>query len=167
LQELLLPTPTNLNPIHVPRSDLLQFLRVQQWVEANIRVKLPLPKNGAFELVYAGNLQQQQCSDSIPMKLPLLNGMFVLVPAANLRQQQCSDSIPWRLRQIASVEVVPNGDPADATVVLVGPGLDKDRVRAGAVREGLLSEVQDYQVGRVHDRGQCPAFSNSSFCLWT
>jgi hypothetical protein len=40
------------------------------------------------------------------------------------------------------VEVAPGGAPAGATVVLVGG----DRVRAGAVREGLLDELQDYQV---------------------
>lgn len=114
MQELLLPTPANLNPIHVPRSDLLQFLRVQQWVEVHLSTKLPL-----------------------------LNGMFVLVSSGDLQQQQhCSDSIPWRLRQVSAVEVASHGDPADATVVLVGG----DRVRAGAVREGLLAEMPDYQV---------------------
>jgi hypothetical protein len=123
-----LPTPANLNAIHVPGSDLLQFLRLQQWVATNLR-----------------------------MKLPLLNGMFVLVPSCALHKQQCgfissgADSskvaaaIPWCLRQVSGVELAPSGDPADATVVLVGGG----RVHAGAVREGLLTDIEDHQVGRL------------------
>jgi hypothetical protein len=87
------------------------------------------------------------------IKLPFLKGMFVMVPSDNLQQQQqqqCGDvnsstlaaAIPWQLRQVSAVEVAPSGDPADATVLLVGG----DRVRAGAVYQGLLQDVQDYQV---------------------
>ncbi len=129
LQELLLPTPTNLNPIHVPGSDLLQFLRVQQWIQQHLGTNLPL-----------------------------LNGMFVLVPTAHLQQQQeeqgsigsaLAASIPWRLRQMVGVQVAPGDDPADATVVLVGG----DRVRAGAVHQGILVDVQEYQVGQPYTYG--------------
>jgi hypothetical protein len=111
-----------MNPIHISRADVLHFVKLQQRVAEYLKIKLPL-----------------------------LNGMYMLVPSSHLQQQQgCSGSdssaeaaaIPWRLRQVSAVEVVPGGDPADATVVLVGG----DRVRAGAVREGLLDEVQDYQV---------------------
>jgi hypothetical protein len=141
-QELLLPTPANLNPIHVPRSDLLQFLRVQQWVEANLHLKLPL-LNGMFALVPSGSLQQQQrgCSGSSDSS------------TMAARTTCC-------LRQVSAVEVSPGVDPADATVVLVGG----DRVRAGAVHEGQLADVPDHQVGKLgfellilrRDKPACP-----------
>ena len=125
LQEVLLPTPTNLNPIHIPGSDLLQFLAVQQWVAAKLGVRLPL-----------------------------LNGMFVLVPAASLQHSEADSSaacaaIPWRLRQVSAAELPAGGDLANATVVLVGG----DRLRAGAVHMGLLADVQDHEVrGSQHSR---------------
>jgi hypothetical protein len=85
--------------------------------------------------------------------------MFVLVPSSSLQaeqqqQQQCqadgtdsdgsamATAIPWRLRQVLSVEVAPGGDPADATVVLEGG----DKVRAGAVYEAQLAEIQNHEV---------------------
>jgi hypothetical protein len=146
LQEPLLPTPTNINPIHLSADDLLVFVKVQQWL--------------------AAKLQYVQ---------PLLQGLFVLAPAADLQQQllpgseaecgaaaatACSDSsgavhvaaaaaVPWRLRQVSCVEVCPGDDPADATVVLVGG----ERVRAGAVKQGQLAEAQDYQVGVIPHNG--------------
>ena len=133
MQEPLLPTPTNINPVHLPRSNLLHFVALQCWVGSNLG-----------------------------MQLPLLNGMFVLVPSntqqpvSKILQAACNYSptessaidtaacaaIPWRLRQVSAVEVAPGVDPADATVVLVGG----DRVRAGAVREGLLAEMPDHEV---------------------
>jgi hypothetical protein len=124
LQTLLLPTPCNIDPIHVPGEDLLALIKVQQHILTHLR-----------------------------LKLPLLNGMFVLVPTAqqaapsngsgsSTSSSLTATAIPWRLRQISAVEVAPGGEAADATVVLVGG----DRVCAGAVREGLLAEVQDYQV---------------------
>ena len=93
---------------------------------------------------------------TLHIQLPLLHGLFVLVSSTDLQDttgsaQQAYGSahaaaiataIPWRLRQISAVEVAPGIDPANATVVLVGG----DRVRAGAVREGLLAEVQDHEV---------------------
>jgi hypothetical protein len=104
---------------------------------------------------------------TLGVTMSLLEGMLVLVPSSSLQQQQVQQlgqdsngsgsdgsalaaAIPWSLRQILSVEVAPIGDPADATVVLVGGG----RVRAGAVREGLLAEVQDHEV-RPRDRPSC------------
>jgi hypothetical protein len=127
LQEPLLPTPTNITPIHIPGCDLLQYVQLQQSVAALLNIKLPFLK-GMFVLVPSDNLQQQQ----------------------RQQQQYCGDvsssgvaaAIPWRLRQVSSVEVAPGVDPADATVVLVGG----DRVGAGAVYQGLLQNVQDYQV---------------------
>lgn len=44
---------------------------------------------------------------------------------------------PWRLRQVATVEVVPGADPANATLVLV----DNKQVSAGAVFSGRLFGV--------------------------
>jgi hypothetical protein len=129
LQEPLLPTPTNINPIHLSADDLVHFITVQQWLAATL--------------------------DAVP---PLLQGMFVLVAAQQQQQQPesqaCNNSsddvlaavaaaIPWRLRQVSRVEVCPGVDPADATVVLVGG----ERVRAGAVKQGQLAEAQDHQVG--------------------
>jgi hypothetical protein len=139
LQEPLLPTPNNINPVHLKGSDLLAFIHVQQWVGDKMRVRLPL-----------------------------LHGMFVLVPSAALQQQQqqpqpessgrnggSSDggssnppapaaAFPWQLRQIAAVEAGPGTQPRDATVVLVGG----ERVAAAAVPEGLtLAGAAGYQVG--------------------
>ncbi len=120
--------------MHLPRDDCIHFIQLQQWLATHLG-----------------------------MTVPLLDGMFVLVPSAQLQQQQQhqgadglpdfgvggrSDSsrlaaaVPWRLRQVSRVEVAPGGDPAEATVVLVGG----DRVRAGAVREGQLEEVPDHEV---------------------
>lgn len=136
LQEPLLPTPTNINSIHLPADEILNFIRVQQWLQEQL------------------NIQH-----------PLLAGIFVLVPGAALQQQllpefqqqlqaTCSSSsndliaavapaIPWRLCQVSGVEVPSGVDPADATVLLVGG----DRVAARDVKQGGLVEVQDYQVG--------------------
>ena len=118
LQEPLLPTPTNINPIHLPRDDLLAFVRVQQWV-----------------------------ADNLDITLPLFSGMFVLVPSAVLLSSPESavagPIIPWRLRQVLRVEVsAAAAGPAHATLVLVGG----DRVAAGAVRPGALAQAGDYEV---------------------
>jgi hypothetical protein len=124
----LLPTSVNLQTVYLPQRELLQFINVQQSIAAQLL-----------------------------MQLQLLEGMFVLVPSAQLQlslfeSQQagisCSNSsvvaaaIPWRLRQVSAVEVALGGDPADATVVLVGG----DRVRAGAVHEAQLADVPDREV---------------------
>jgi hypothetical protein len=114
LQEPLLPTPTNINPVHIPKEDLLSFIAVQQWVQA-----------------------------SLGIQVPLLNSVFVLVPSTQL--PACAEqaaAVPWRLRQVLAVEAAPGVDPADATVVLVG----KQRLRAGAVKEGQLFEAQGHEV---------------------
>ena len=118
MQEPLLPTPTNINPLHLPRDDLLAFVRVQQWV-----------------------------ADNLAITLPLLSGMFVLVPSAALLSSPDSavaaPIIPWRLRQVLCVEVSAGAaDPADATLVLVGG----DRLAAGAVRPGTLADAEDHDV---------------------
>jgi hypothetical protein len=55
LQTLLVSTPSNIDPIHVPGEDLLAMIKVQQHVLTHLH-----------------------------LKLPLLNGMFVLVPTAQL-----------------------------------------------------------------------------------
>jgi hypothetical protein len=140
VQEPLLPTPTNINPVHLPRSDLLHFVALQSWVSTNLNMQLPL-LNGMFVLVPSSTQQsmskvlQAACGYS-----PTESSAFVATVCA---------TIPWRLRQVSSVEVAPNGDPADATVVLVGG----DRVRAGAVKEGLLAEAQEYQVSLAAQAG--------------
>jgi hypothetical protein len=96
---------------------------------------------------------QQFVTAHLGIKLPLLNGTFALVPTAQLAASNSNDgsslpaaamatAIPWRLRQVSAVEVAPGGDPADATVVLVGG----DRVRAGAVRQGSLTDSQEHEV---------------------
>jgi hypothetical protein len=89
LQTLLLPTPVNMNPIHISRADVLHFVGLQQRVAEYLKIKLPL-----------------------------LNGMFVLVPSSSLQQQQdCSGSdssavaaaIPWRLRHDGQVSADRSG----------------------------------------------------------
>jgi hypothetical protein len=134
LQEPLLPTPTNINPIHLSSNELLAFISVQQWLAATLDVEQSL-----------------------------LQGMFVLVPAQQQQQQEvlaaCNSSsddgvhgaavaaaVPWRLRQVSRVELCPGVDPAHATVTLVGG----ERVRAGAVKQGQLAEAQDHQVGLLY-----------------
>jgi hypothetical protein len=55
----LLPTPTNLSPIFLPGQDLLQFIRVQQWVRIHLGIKLPLLQ-GTCVLAAPADLEQQQ-----------------------------------------------------------------------------------------------------------
>jgi hypothetical protein len=123
----LLPTPTNLSTIQLSLSDLLHFIRVQQWVHKTLHIQLPL-LHGLFVLVSSTDLQDTTGS---------AQQAYGSAHAAAI-----ATAIPWRLRQISAVEVAPGIDPANATVVLVGG----DRVRAGAVREGLLADVQDHEV---------------------
>jgi butyrate kinase len=130
MQELLLPTPTNLSTIQLPLSDLLHFIRVQQWVHKTLHTQLPL-LHGLFVLV--GSMDLQETTGSAQQAYSSVHAAAIAA------------AIPWRLRQISAVEVAPGVDPADATVVLVGG----DRVRAGAVKQGLLAEVQDHEVGVV------------------
>ena len=133
VQEPLLPTPTNINPVHLPRSDLLHFVALQSWVSTNLNMHLPL-LNGMFVLVPSGPHQ--------PMSKVLQAACGYSHTQSSAFAAAVCATIPWRLRQVSAVEVAPGVDPADATVVLVGG----DRVRAGAVREGLLDETQDNEV---------------------
>ena len=161
VQALLQPTATNLNPIHVSGEDLLPFIQTQSWVQQHLGLKLPL-LNGAFVLVSSSDLQQQQQQGPAGLTQQVAGNGSASSSSAECRHTAAAlaAAIPWRLRQVSRVEVVPNGDPADATVVLVGG----DRVRAGAVREGLLAEVQDHEVRAWHDSGAL--ISGLHGCLW-
>jgi hypothetical protein len=150
LQEPLLPTPTNINPIHLPAEDLLGFIAVQQWVQDTCSVQLPL-LNGVMVLVQSCDLQKSampaHCLTSCSKPAISSDSRNSGAPAAAV-----AAAIPWRLRQVSCVEVCPGIDPADATVVLVGG----ERVRAGAVGAALLPEVKDYQVGMARSSSWQP-----------
>jgi hypothetical protein len=143
LQEPLLPTPTNVNPVHVSREDLVPLVRVQQWVQQHLNIKLPL-LNGTFVLAPA----QHSCSTrQLPQVTQQAAGIYddtssITAATAQAAAAAAALAVPWRLRQVSRVEVCPGDDPADATVVLVGG----ERVRAGAVKQGQLAEAQDHQV---------------------
>jgi hypothetical protein len=139
LQALLLPTPVNLNPIHVPSGDLLHFIGVQQFIAAQLGIKLPL-LNGTFVLVPTAQLRQQPSQQLQAGGLG--SSSNVNGSSSGSDSSAMAAAIPWRLRQVSAVEVAPIGDPADATVVLVGG----DRVRAGAVQAGWLTETPEYEV---------------------
>jgi hypothetical protein len=131
LQTLLLPTPFNISPIYVSREDLLAFVEAQQYVAAHLGISLPL-LIGTFLLVPSAQLEAPVFSSgSNDNTTGSASGNSILAAA-----------IPWRLRQVLAVVPAPSGDPADATVVLVGG----QGVSAGAVRDGQLAEMPDHEV---------------------
>jgi len=157
LQELLLPTPTNINPIHLPGDDLLNFVGVQQWVRDTLHISLPL-LDGMYVLVPSNSLQQPlPCTQNTACGLCRTGGTHSSSPAADPVGRPAAPAavcpaIPWRLRQVLRVELAPadsssSSDPADAIVVLVGGG----RVRAGDVSPALLADTADYQVRVLRD----------------
>jgi hypothetical protein len=148
VQVTLLHTPTNVNTVYVPRTELLAFIAIQQWVQQHLGLPLPL-LDGSFVLVHTNNLHVCE-SPGVPQRDPHMQDGS----SSNL-QHATAAAIPWRLRQVSGVEVAPSGDPADATVVLVGG----DRVAAGQVgplqqdnghmdgdEPAQLQDVVDYQV---------------------
>jgi hypothetical protein len=102
LQEPLLPTPTNINPIHLPAEDLLGFIAVQQWVQDTCGIQLPL-LNGVMVLVRSCDLQKS----AMPAHLQ---------PSCSNPASRSSDSrgssappeaavaaaIPWRLQHLSA-----------------------------------------------------------------
>jgi len=143
MQELLPPSPININTIHIPGDDLLHFIRVQQWVQAQLRFNLPLLK-GVVVAAPAADLQQLPPQELLAAHGDNSGSTDAAVAAA------VSAMIPWRLRQVSAVDVAPHVDPADAVLVLVGGS----RVRAGAVMRGRLWELQDYQVRPAAQAGR-------------
>jgi len=157
VQELLLPTPTNINPIHLPGDDLLNFVGVQQWVRDTLHISLPL-LDGMYVLVPSSSLQQplpstQHAACGLCSTGGTHSNSLAADPVARpAAPAAVCPAIPWRLRQVLRVELAPtdsssssSSDPADATVVLVGGG----RVRAGDVSPALLADTADYQVGVI------------------
>jgi hypothetical protein len=117
-----------LQTVYLPQPELLQFISIQQSIAAHLGMQLQLLE-GMFVLVASA---QMQLSRFESQQAWVIGSSSSAVAAA----------IPWRLRQISSVEVAPNGNPTDATVVLVGG----DRVRAGASHDAQLADVPDHEV---------------------
>jgi hypothetical protein len=131
---VLLPTPTNVNTIHVPGDELLNFIRVQQWVEDKCKSPLPL-LNGAFVLVSSCDIPEL-CSKEVQAAC----GYGRSSSRAFVRT--VSKHIPWRLRQIETVEVGADSEPGQALLLLEGGGC----VKASMVSCDGLGDVQDYEV---------------------
>lgn len=120
-QDVLLPSANNVSTIFVGREDVLEFITVQEWVNAKL------------------NLQLQ-----------LLTGVFVAVPAAGMEPSssreslQAEKAVPVRIRQVKSVRVsgAAAGGPEQAKVLLVGGGV----LEAGQLGEQPLLESQDNEV---------------------
>lgn len=120
-QDVLLPSANNVSTIFVGREDVLEFITVQEWVNAKL------------------NLQLQ-----------LLTGVFVAVPATGMEPSSSRESleaekaVPVRIRQVKSVRVsgAAAGGPEQAKVLLVGGGV----VEAGQLGEQPLLESQDNEV---------------------
>jgi hypothetical protein len=132
-QEVLLPTPTNVNTIHVPGDELLNFIHVQQWVEGKCKSPLPL-LNGAFVLVSSRDIPEL-CSKDIQDACGYGRNSRSFVRAVG-------EHIPWRLRQIEAVEVGADSEPGQALLLLVGGGC----VKTSMVSCDALADVKDYEV---------------------
>lgn len=145
LQEVLLPTPMNVNTIHVAGEELLNFIEVQQWAEEKLGTSQPL-LNGAFVLVQSRDvpeLSSREVMDACGYGARSSSN-------ANRFAQAVDEKIPLRLRQIHRVEYAPGEAAKDAYVLLEGGG----RVRAGKVSSDTLGEVTDYEVrGRALGTG--------------
>jgi hypothetical protein len=155
-QVTLLHTPTNVNTVYVPRTELLAFIAIQQWVQQHLGLPLPL-LDGSFVLVHTNNLHAAHNTAGAVLQQDASHtqdGSSTSLQHTNSPRAMAA-AIPWRLRQVSAVEVAPSGDPADATVVLVGG----DRVAAGQVgplqqdnghmdgdEPAQLQDVVDYQV---------------------
>lgn len=135
MQEVLLPTPTNVNTIHVPGDELLNFIRVQQWVQEECKTKLPLV-SGAFVLVSSRDVPDRPCSRE------LMDGCGYGANSGAFCRA-VADCVPWRLRQIEAVEVGgPGQEPGEAQVLLQGGGC----IKASSVSTDALADMPDYQV---------------------
>jgi len=164
-QEHLLPTPTNINTIHVPRTELLNLISAQQWLLDHLGLSAPL-LDGCFVLVPSVDLQHdtallpaQQPPETQPQGGdPLFRMGSAQSGSSNSRQQISSSAggslpplpevccaTPWCLRQVAAVELTAGGcsDPRDVVLLLRGGG----RVKAGWVSPDTLKDVAQYQVG--------------------
>jgi len=145
-----LPTPTNINTIHVAREDLLAFIAVQQWLNQHLGLELPLLE-GCWVLVRSADLQHCSAAaaaepsgskaDQQHMQAALKSG-FDRSTMDGSTAAAVSAVVPWRVRQVQAVEVAPGVDPADATLLLVGG----ERVAARDLGPQELHEIQDYQV---------------------
>lgn len=150
VQESLLPTPTNINTIHVPGEDLLAFIAVQQWLHQHLGLELPLLE-GCWVLVRSADLQSCSAAAAAEpsgskagqhhMQVALRPGFDSSTINGNTAAA-LSAVVPWRLRQVKAVQVAPGVDPADATLLLVGG----ERVTARDLGTQELHETQDYQV---------------------
>lgn len=134
-QEVLLPTPTNVNTIHVPGDELLNFIRVQQWVEDKCKSPLPL-LNGAFVLVSSRDIPElcsKDIQDACGYGRSSSSRSFV---------RAVGENIPWRLRQIEAVEAGSGSEPGQALLLLEGGGC----VKASMVSCDGLADVQGHEV---------------------
>jgi hypothetical protein len=150
LQEVLLPTPLNVNTIHVAGDELLNFIGVQQWAEEKLGTSQPL-LTGAFVLVRSRDvpeLSSREVMDACGYGARTSSN-------ANRFAQAVDEKIPLRLRQIQRVEYSPGDAAKDAYVVLEGGG----RVRAGKVSSDTLGDVTDYEV-----RGGRPGWGRRAQC---
>lgn len=137
------PTPTNLDPIHLPANDLLGFIQVQQWVLQHLKFKPPLLQ-GVLVLVPSADLHtpatadlQETCGFSSKGSSTDVDTAFAAAVTA---------AVPWRLRQVSAVQVSVGADPADASVLLEGP--DRQRVTAGAVGPAYPTDVGNSGVSK-------------------
>lgn len=167
-QECLLPTPTNINTIHAPRTELLKLISAQQWLLDHLGLSVPL-LDGCFVLVPSADLQhdttllpaQQMPHAHTPQGGDSLFQEGNAQGGSSYSRQQISScataggslptlpgvccATPWCLRQVDAVELTAGGcsDPRDVVLLLRGGG----RVKAGWVSPDTLKDVAQYQVG--------------------
>lgn len=99
----MLPTPTNINTIHVPGDELLNFIAVQQWVQDKFGSPLPL-LNGGFVLVPSRNIPEL-CSREVMAACGYGGGGGRGSSSSSSFAAAVAEVIPWRLRQVEGVEV--------------------------------------------------------------
>jgi hypothetical protein len=142
VQEVLLPTPTNVNTVHVPGSELPSFISTQQWLQETCDTRLSI-LTGSFVLVRSKDLPEL-CSRDVIENCGFGRGSSGGSSSKSFANA-VAEAIPWRLRQIEAVRVAPGAAPQDAEIYLQGGG----RVPASAIGNELLSEVPEYEVSRV------------------
>jgi hypothetical protein len=135
----------NVATIHLQQGDVLNFIAVQQWVEANLGLQLQLLE-GIFVTVESADLLQQQQQQPA---IGLGNGSS----AAALPELQqglataVARAVPRRLRQVIRVEMSGAQRAADqAKVVLAGGAV----VLAGRLGLEPLTDMEDHQVQQHH-----------------
>lgn len=143
MQEVLPPTPTNINVIHVAGDELIAFIKVQQWVEEMCGFALPL-LSGIFVLVSSNDVPELSSKDVMESCGYGKRGGSSGGGSSSFAKD-VANVIPWRLRQVEQVEVKPGEAAERARLLLEGGGC----VEASQVRADTMADVADYEVRMI------------------